>query len=290
VKRILILLLLIPPTLAGAWGRQGHMTIALVAEGLMTPAAKQMVDELRRAPGWEGFEPGDSRYFKTADEELTRFCQGPEGGLSLVGDWADAWRERHPETGPLHFVNTPLDGDGSVAAMTKACGDGCILTKLDQEILVLGDRTADRTRRLEALLWVVHLVGDIHQPLHCSDNGDKGGNAVGVFVEGRIGNLHLTWDTGFFYVEHARPKDLAADLLSHECKDVAVVGPIDSQTPWVWARESYGVAKDFVYPQVQRNGGEFSRAEVDLAWPVVRRQLARAGVRLAAVLNGAARE
>jgi hypothetical protein len=161
---------------------------------------------------------------------------------------------------------------------------------LDQEILVLRDRTADRTRRLEALLWVIHLVGDVHQPLHCSDNGDKGGNEVGVVIAGRIENLHSAWDTGFFYVEHARPTELAASLLAHECKDVATVGPVNPETPWVWARESYGVAKGFVYPQVQRNGGEFTRAEVKLAWPVVRRQLARAGVRLAAVLNGAAGE
>jgi hypothetical protein len=288
VKQILILFLLLPPSLAGAWGRQGHMTVALVAEGLMTPAAKRMVDELRRAQGWKAFKPGDSQYFKNADEELTQFCQGPDVDLSLVGDWADAWREQHPETAPLHFVNTPLDGDGSRRAMEQACGNGCILSKLDQEISVLQDREADRTRRLEALLWVVHLVGDVHQPLHCSDNGDKGGNSVGVVIAGRIANLHSTWDTGFFYVEHARPTELAADLLDHECKDVPAVGPVNPETPWVWARESYGVAKSFVYPQVKRNGGEFTRAEVDLAWPVLRKQLARAGVRLAAVLNAAA--
>jgi hypothetical protein len=288
VKRILILLLLVPPALAGAWGRQGHMTVALVAEGLMTPAAKQMVDELRRAPGWDEFKPGDSRYFKSADEDLTRFCRGPAGDLSLVGDWADAWRERHPETGPLHFVDTPLDGDGSRKAMEEACGDGCILSKLDQEIGVLQDRGADRTRRLEALLWVVHLVGDVHQPLHCSDHGDKGGNEVPVVLAGRDGNLHSAWDTGFFYVERARPADLAADLLAHECKEVGRPGRVGPESPWLWAKESFGVAKKFVYPQVERNRGDFTRGQVDLAWPVARMQLARAGVRLAAVLNGAA--
>jgi hypothetical protein len=63
---------------------------------------------------------------------------------------------------------------------------------------------------------------------------------------------------------------------------------VKPDSPWAWAQESFDLAKTFVYPQEQRNGGHFSRAEVDHAWPVVRKQLARAGVRLAAVLNGAA--
>jgi hypothetical protein len=288
MRRLLILLCLLPPALAGAWGRQGHMTIALAAEDLLTPEGKRLVDTLRQAPGWEAYKPGDSRYFKRADEELAEFCQGPVRDLSLVAEWADAWREEHRETAPWHFVNTPVDGDGSLEAMQKACGDGCILTKLDQERAILRDRSADRTRRLEALLWVVHLVGDLHQPLHCADHGDKGGNAVGVFVAGRIANLHSAWDTQFFYVEHAKPSDLAADLLSKECRDVPAVGPLKQKDSWAWAQESFGVAKSFVYPQVQRNKGQFTRDEVDLAWPVVRTQLARAGVRLAAVINAAA--
>ena len=288
LKIAAFLSVLILPGSASAWGRQGHMTVALVAEGLLTPAAKQMVDELRRAPGWETFKPGDSRYFRKADEELTLFCQGPDENLSLAADWADAWRERHRETAPWHFVDTPVDGDGSTAAMEKACGEECILMALHRQILVLQDKGADKFLRLEALLWIVHLVGDVHQPLHCADNGDKGGNGVPIVLLVKQGNLHWAWDTGLFNVEHARPAALAGDLLAHECKDVAAVGPVDPKTPWTWAQESFGVAKNFVYPQVRRNGGQFTRAEVDLAWPMVRKQLARAGVRLAAVLNGAA--
>lgn len=265
------------------------MTVALVAQGLLTPAAKQMVDELRRAPGWETLKPGDSRYFRKVDAELIQFCQGPDGDLSLVGDWADAWRERHRDTAPLHFVDTPLAGNGSQDSIATACGAHCILTELHKEIAILDDNDADPGLRLQALLWVVHLVGDVHQPLHCADDRDKGGNGVPIVLLAKHGNLHWAWDTGFFNVEHARPAGLAADLLTHECRDVAAAGAVDVDTPWVWAGESFGVAKAFVYPQVQRNGGQFSRAEVDLAWPVVRLQLARAGVRLAAVLNGAAK-
>ncbi|HXC63210.1 MAG TPA: S1/P1 nuclease, partial [bacterium] len=204
----------------------------------MTPAAKQMVDQLRRAPGWEIFKPGDSRYFRKADEELVQFCQGPYGDLSLVSEWADAWRERHRETAPFHFVNTPFTGDGSQASIASACGANCILTELDKQIVILDDKKADPGLRMQALLWVVHLVGDVHQPLHCADNGDRGGNTVGVFVGGRVENLHSAWDTEFFYVEHARPAELAVDLLAHECKDVPVEVNVKPDSPWAWAAES----------------------------------------------------
>jgi len=299
VARWAIAVMLLLPSLSYAWGRQGHMTVALVAEGLLTPAARQMIDELRRAPGWEQLKPGKSRYFKKADKDLVLFCQGPEGDLSLVSDWADAWRERHPETGMYHYVDTPLSSNGSPADVEKACDgqtyrkngyhlDGlCVVSQLGRFDPWLGDADKDKLKRLEYLLWVVHLVGDVHQPLHCADNGDKGGNGVPIVLLAKHGNLHWAWDTGFFNVVHARPAELATDLLAHECKDVPAT--VDGNAPQAWAQESFGVAKDFVYPQVQRNGGQCTREEVDIAWPVVRKQLARAGMRLAAVLNAAAK-
>jgi hypothetical protein len=285
MKYGLLALFLAVPSLSAAWGRQGHWTIACVAEARLSPAARRMVQEFRSAPGWERLKPGDTRYYRKADEEWAEFCRGSRGDLYLASEWADAWREHHPDTAPWHYVDIPEDGTATEAEITQACGDGCILSKLDEERAVLRDKGADRTRRLEALLWVVHLVGDIHQPLHCADHGDKGGNAIGVFVAGRVSNLHAAWDTGFFYVEHARPQELAADLLEHECGEVELDAKAE---PKDWARESFGVAKTFAYPQVQRNGGEFDPSEVGQAWPVVRRQLARAGIRLAAVLNKAA--
>ena len=289
VKLSLAAVFLFLPALGRSWGRQGHATIALVAERLMNPAAKHLVDQLRQAPGWEALKPGNNRYFRSADEDLIRFCQGPDADLSLVAEWADAWRESHPETASWHYVDTPLDSDGSPQALTLACGSGCILTRLESALSDLRNAGGAPLARLEALLWVTHLVGDIEQPLHCAErDGDKGGNSVGVFVGGRVGNLHSAWDTGFFYVEHARPKELAADLLAHECVDVLAEKGESIKDPAVWAGESFAVAKNFVYPQVEGNGGHFSGEEVARAWPVVRLQLARAGVRLAEELNWAA--
>lgn len=285
---LLALIVLCFPTSVRAWGRQGHQTVAVVAEGLMRPETLRWVEAVRRAPGWRGLEPGDSVYMRSADEDLIRFCRGPQADLSLVSDWADAWRERHPATGPWHFVDIPLDSDDPEGAVEAACAGDCILTQLERSLAALRDPAAGPDARLEALLWVVHLVGDIHQPLHCSDNHDRGGNAVRVWVGGRGESLHSAWDTGFFKEERARPEVLAAELLTHECGEVAAVGPLGPAAFQAWALESFGVARDFVYPQERRNGGEFSRGEVDAAWPVLRVQLARAGVRLAAVLDSAA--
>lgn len=284
VKRLAVGLLglfLLVPAGAQAWGRQGHMTVALIAQGLLTPQTQQLVDQLRRAPGWEAYLPGNSHGFNKANRELTEFCRGTNGDLDLVGDWADAWKIHHQATGRFHFLNLPLDSDGGPVAESTACGRGCIVSQLESEVRILADASASANRRLLALLWVVHLVGDIHQPLHCADNDDRGGNAVRVLVGRRQGTLHEAWDTEFFYFEHVRPAELAADILAHEARGVAP-GPMD---PGSWARESWGVAKSFVYPQERECGGRYGQRQVAEAWPVVRLQLARAGVRLAMVLN-----
>jgi len=278
------------PPQAWAWGSQGHRTVALVAEALLSPQAKSLVAQLRQASAWAALKPGSSPRYRQADRELALFCgSGPDAGsLDLVADWADAWRERHRDTEPWHFVDLPLDSDGSAEALDRACGGDCILTQLDASLALLNDPGADATRRLEALLWVVHLMGDLHQPLHCADHRDRGGNQVGVFLRGRVWNLHSVWDSGFFQVERARPGELALDLLSVECPKVPVPrhpGPLSFR---VWARESFGVAQSFVYPQCRRLDASYGPQDVDQAWPVLRLQLARAGVRLAALLNGVA--
>ena len=76
-RTALMILALAAPGLAQAWGRQGHQTIALVAEAYLTPAARQWVERARRAPGWQDLKPGDSRYFRSADEEFAPILPGP---------------------------------------------------------------------------------------------------------------------------------------------------------------------------------------------------------------------
>ena len=287
----LVLILLSLPTFAFGWGRQGHMTIALIADQLLTPQGRAYVEQLRGVQGWQDLKPGAHRGFEKADNELIQFCSGPDADLSLISDWADAWKSHYGRfnTGPFHYINLPITGQGSPQEQTDACGSegACLPFRLTYYANHLVEKSPPDLAKLEALLWVVHLAGDDSQPLHCADDHDRGGNRVEVRVLGRKTNLHAAYDTGFFYATHSRPDELSQDLLLHECKSVP-------RQPWapdlvpVWTQESFGIAKTFVYPQERALGGHYGQVDVAKAWTVVRLQLARAGVRLAGIINAAA--
>jgi hypothetical protein len=157
---------------------------------------------------------------------------------------------------------------------------------------ILADKSQPKEKRAEALKWVVHLAGDIHQPLHCADrHGDKGGNTRLVFYPGHrtAVNLHTVWDTWLVrdLVARRRIADVADALnkriAANQRKEWA------SGTPETWANESHGVAVAKVYADVPeggdppRLGGDY----VESKTPIVAEQIERAGVRLAAVLNSA---
>src|SRR5262249_48901498 len=112
--------------------------------------------------------------------------------------WADEIRDRRPETARWHYVDIPLaahDYQPARDCQRTPRGD-CIIAALERERAVLADHGATDQRRSEALRFVVHLIGDLHQPLHCADDGDHGGNAVDVTFLGRPERLHAVWDGG----------------------------------------------------------------------------------------------
>jgi len=89
----------------------------------------------------------------------------------------------------------PAEPSGYVA--TRDCPNGaCVVAKIEQFERVLADRQASERERLEALKYLVHFIGDMHQPLHASNNHDRGGNDVTVTFVGRQTNLHAVWDSG----------------------------------------------------------------------------------------------
>ncbi|MGH7441236.1 MAG: S1/P1 nuclease [bacterium] len=287
MKKMLLLLLLCPALLP-AWGRQGTETVALVAQGLLRPQARNMVNWLRHDPAWRKLEPGHGRRYRAADRRLYHFCHDKTLDLGLAAGWAATWEKRHPDTIRLHDVKTPLSSDGDVEALKQACGGDCILTELRTRIRLLNDTGAKRLARLQALLWVTGLMADLHQPLRCADNLDQGGSQRMVRVRGRRETLRYAWDTGFLKERRIRPKTLARQLLADEKRRPWDLEAVDERSPWVWATETFWVAKNTVYPQVRDDHGHYNKAEIAKAWPVVRMQLTRGGVRLAEVLNAAA--
>jgi len=274
------------PRTALAWGDDGHKAVALIAQHYLIPAAKRQVDAMLAADT-------DSLTMHDIASEAT---------------WADKYRDsnqrrdHYEETKRWHFVDLEItDPD-----MTKACfgrkplpsgtlasnGDkmACVVDKVGQFADELGTPGTDAEERLFALKFLLHFVGDMHQPLHASDNNDAGGNGVKVMVDGfphkARDELHGFWDTQFVDAIARPPAALAKKLL-------AQITP-EQEAEWKqgtfddWAMEAFNIAFDDVYGEPPLSKGTLqhldaayvARAEKDVAL-----QLSKAGVRLAAVLN-----
>src|SRR5262249_30504658 len=120
--------------------------------------------------------------------------------LADVSTWADYVRLQRRETGPWHYVNIPIRHQlNATEAYDKErdCPlDNCVVAQILKFEAVLKEKTALPVQRLEALKFLVHFIADIHQPLHCSDNHDRGGNDLRYEYSGNPTNLHAVWDTG----------------------------------------------------------------------------------------------
>jgi hypothetical protein len=171
--RLALLLLLLFPAGAFGWGGMGHQIVALIAENHLTPEAKAGIRELI----------GNANI---ADAE--------------IASWADEVRRQRSETAPWHYVNIPVEAAGFDRVRDGNNGDN-VIDAIQKQSAILADKSASKAARAEALKFLVHFVGDIHQPLHCADrNGDAGGNTRLVFYpdERFAVSLHSVWDTNCF--------------------------------------------------------------------------------------------
>lgn len=276
------------PTTAYAWGPEGHAIVADIAEAHLDPKAQAEVARLL-----------------ALDEN------GPKRHLDQVSSWPDAIRSARPETGVYHYVDIPLEAAGYDESRDCHLGRDrprvpettCVVAKLPYYIHVLRDHSRSDAERLEALKWVVHLTGDIHQPLHDEDDHDKGGNGVTLAYNGINTNLHAVWDLGIierhygwqlgpdyrFDHDAVRTKAMELDRQIAEGQDKAWapsdLGAHIDRAAADWANEGHALAKD-VYAKLpaERSPGWDARYQ-DYAWPVVQQQLQKGGVRLAAILN-----
>ena len=173
---------------------------------------------------------------------------------------------------PWHYVT--LGG----FAYDEAPSEGDALTALRQFTATLRDPNASRADRELALRFIVHIVGDLHQPLHAGKPGDRGGNDVKVKWFGRDTNLHAVWDSALVDEEDLSFTEWAQRIERRTTSDEVirwwVVNPV------VWIAESAQI-RDTVYP----SGSELSWRYIYDHMPTVRRRLAQGGVRLAAYLN-----
>jgi hypothetical protein len=279
---------------AHAWGPEGHAIVAEIAEARLkdSPALNQI-------------------------NQLLTLDDSHADHLDEIASWPDAIRLSRPETANWHFVDIPLDSneyDPSRDCKQTNKGD-CVVAAIQRFAVILKNRNAAPKDRLEALKFIVHFVGDIHQPLHaetdCSKfpppECDMGGNKINVTFRQKHLKFHSLWDGGMIedvlQVElgpHFQP-DLKAtaaeaiklnkDITDTDAKVWAPAGLIDHlDTATVkWANESHALAQTaYRNLPIQRRAG-WEDAYEDQEWPVVQQQLQRAGVRLAEILDEALR-
>src|SRR5260370_17579290 len=152
-----------PP--ANAWGCKGHQTVAAIAEKHLTPEARQMVQKLRSD--------------NPIDPKLRRWCGNSASDLMVdASTWPDDVRNER-KNGPWHYIDIPRGKHkGNLA---EYCGtEGCVTRAIEEQGAILKDKSADPLKRAEAIRYLIHFVGDLHQPLHAINNADNGGNCVPV--------------------------------------------------------------------------------------------------------------
>jgi hypothetical protein len=251
------------PRASFGWGREGHQIVATIAEARLSPRAKAGVQELLG---------GDS--------------------LSDVANWADEIRKERNETSTWHYVDIPYEMTGYDKERDGKNGNN-VADKIVEFADVLNDRKQPKETRVEALKFLVHFIGDIHQPLHCAErNEDRGGNTRLVFFmeNPKAVNLHSVWDSVILKQDMKRldkksVKEYSEMLMS--TLDEKLAKKWMGQDPFHWANEGHDMAVKVVYAGILADGPPPKLGEEYLkaANPAVETQLQKGGVRLADVLN-----
>jgi len=260
-QSLLVLTALSVASPAFGWGAQGHRVVGQIAAGRLTPAAQAGIRAL--------LNEGDT--------------------LADIANWADHEGYKVvPKSGPWHYVNVPIS---EARYDARYCSGGeCVVGKIKHFRKVLADPGTPRRERQQALLFLVHFVGDIHQPLHVGDHADRGGNRTQVQFLGRGTNMHRLWDSDM--IRHIGGDDRAwvervERRVTPEAVEAWSRGTVED-----WANDSLRAAK-LAYSGPGRSttpiasGATVGEDYVEMARPILGEQLARAGVRLANELNAA---
>jgi hypothetical protein len=261
VRVIPLCILLLWSQDAFAWGRTGHRVVALIAEERLSPRAKEQVAAL------------------LAVEGRTKLWQ--------VATWADKVKRKNGPNGPMHTVRLPLSAQSYDA--TRDCPKSrCVVAQIESARAKLANPGLSELERLEALKYLVHFVGDIHQPLHASMYLGR----ELVSFSGQIMTLHVLWDAGVIDSWGTRALPIARALVRDAPPDLRLDGGAAQ-----WAEESRDIVRDKIYRGVTiqdirialRSTQATAVADDYPEWatPVIKERLLQAGLRLAEVLNDA---
>lgn len=236
------------------WGQKGHDTVAYIAECHLTPEAKAAAEELLA---------GKSIVYYA--NWLDNASHTPEYDYSLT------W----------HYKNIDEDQNFDNAILHSR---GDIVRALDEQIAILGNKNKSKAQRSLALKMVVHLLGDIHQPMHLGHATDLGGNRWNVKYFKNNANLHSVWDSRLVESGHKWSYTEWQEQIDRATPEEQQIITASS-SPSDWARETYEICKE-VYQKTPK-GTNIEYNYIAEWTPVIEKQFLRGGLRLADVLNKA---
>lgn len=236
-----------------AWGQTGHRITGAVADEFLSPAARAGVKDI------------------LGTETLAQVSNWPDFMRSSEGDF---WQKHSV---PWHYVTIPL---GKRYEEVGAPPEGDAITALKTFSAIAKDPKKPLAERQQALKFVIHIVGDLSQPLHVGKPGDRGGNDVKISFFGDPTNLHTLWDSTLIGNQNLSYTEwtqwLVGGLTSDQLRGWSGAEPLE------WLPDSVA-EREAMYP---------AAGETDLRYSYVfqqndrlNRQLAKGGLRLAAYLN-----
>ena len=248
---------------ARAWWDVGHKVVCQIAWQEIAPSTQAAIEDLLGAP---------------------------ESGFPKACVWADEIKNqtKYRTTRPHHYINLPRDADAIDLGRDCPLETGCVVRAVDRHFAVLSDSESPKPRRSEALKFLAHFVGDMHQPLHAGYEADLGGNLIKVRFFGKETDLHKVWD-GEMLEHHLEGseqswKDLAQklhlEITQEERQEWRAAKLAD------WAFESFRMAKHCAYRKPS-GGWKLKQKYLDRHLLPVTRQLKKAGIRLAERLDAA---
>jgi hypothetical protein len=279
MRPLLLFLALLLSAPAHAWGDYAHRLTASLAWAQLTPPVRSELRRLMRA----------------APQLQTPEC--PAKSLEDLAYWPDCVRKLAPRfdyASSWHYQNISICQPFDIA--TKCENGQCITAQIPAQLDLLADRHRAPAERLQALAYFVHLMGDLHQPLHIGEKDDLGGNRVRAsygLKTGRYINLHGIWDTEMAERALTEPPAIRA---KPSAPAVPSATPLPAQIT-AWAQESWTLSKTLAYPGLGPDGAlcpatpsrpfTIDAAYITAATPALRTQVQNAGTRIAALLNQA---
>ncbi|TXC72038.1 S1/P1 nuclease [Sphingomonas ginsenosidivorax] len=273
------LLALVAASPARAFWEYGHQTVAQIAQANVTPRTRAAIRRI------------------LSQQALLETPECPVGTIEDASVWADCVKPLKDAAGKSRFgyayswhyqnadVCAPFD-------LTPACKDGnCVSAQIERDVTLLRDKATPARARVEALVFLIHFVGDLHQPLHAGDRHDKGGNDLkadyGIYAPPRF-NLHSIWDGPLAERAISTPPSL---VRRYPAAERARIG---KGTVTDWSRESWEIAHSAYAAAIGGDGcgpvparAALDEATIEKMAPVSREEVRRGGIRLAKLLDEA---